>query len=197
MLLALMDAGGLIKGINQVPPRSLDAVWSFSCLCPPPSAGSWLPLGCCGPHALLAGGLGVLCESCYNQGFTSTLMEDFGGDPSNIFSRAISALGCVDWSSTCHFLLTPWHCQYCRTCLWVPCGQTSVILYFQSFVQGLAIGGTQLKKSPCHIYRFPWWLRWVKKPLAMQETTVWSLGWEDSPREGNGKPTPVFLSGEF
>ena len=28
------------------------------------------------------------------------------------------------------------------------------------------------------------------------ETQVQTLGWEDSPGEGNGNPTPVFLPGE-
>ena len=28
----------------------------------------------------------------------------------------------------------------------------------------------------------------VKNPPAMQETWILSLGWEDSPREGNGYP---------
>ena len=51
-------------------------------------------------------------SSCHNQGFPRTLMEGFGGDPSNIFSRGTSALGCVNGSSSCHFLLTQWHCQY-------------------------------------------------------------------------------------
>ena len=34
----------------------------------------------------------------------------------------------------------------------------------------------------------------VKNPPAMQETWVWSLGWVDSPGEGNDS-TPVFLPG--
>ena len=34
----------------------------------------------------------------------------------------------------------------------------------------------------------------VKNMPAMQEIRVWSLGWEDSPREW--QPTPVFLPGE-
>ena len=33
----------------------------------------------------------------------------------------------------------------------------------------------------------------VKNPLAMQETLVLFLGWEDSPGEGDRPPTPVFL----
>ena len=32
---------------------------------------------------------------------------------------------------------------------------------------------------------------------AMQETWVLSLGQDEPPGEGNGYPTPVFLSGEF
>ena len=36
----------------------------------------------------------------------------------------------------------------------------------------------------------------VKNPPAMQETWVWSLGWED-PLEQGRLPTPVFLPGEF
>ena len=36
----------------------------------------------------------------------------------------------------------------------------------------------------------------VKNPPAMQETWVPSLGGEDSPGEGNGKPTPGFLPGK-
>ena len=35
----------------------------------------------------------------------------------------------------------------------------------------------------------------VKNPPAMQETWVWSLGWEDS-RRRTWQPTPVFLPGE-
>ena len=35
----------------------------------------------------------------------------------------------------------------------------------------------------------------VKKSLTMQETWVWSLGWED-PQEKGMVPTPVFLPGE-
>ena len=38
-----------------------------------------------------------------------------------------------------------------------------------------------------------------KNPLpmqVMQETRVKFLGWEDSPGEGSGKPTPVFLPGK-
>ena len=58
------------------------------------------------------------------------------------------------------------------------------ILYFQSFVQGLPIGGTQLKKSPCHFCRLAWWLRWVKNLPAMQEINVRSLGWEDPLENG-------------
>ena len=42
------------------------------------------------------------------------------------------------------------------------------------------------------IYSFdiglPWWLRMVKNPLAVQETWVQFLSWEDSPGEGNGNP---------
>ena len=37
----------------------------------------------------------------------------------------------------------------------------------------------------------------VKNLPAMQKTLVRSLGWGDSPGEGNGLPTPVFLPGEF
>ena len=58
------------------------------------------------------------------------------------------------------------------------------ILYFQSFVQGLPIGSIQLKKSPCHLCRLPWWLRWVKNLPAMQEVSVQSLGWEDPLEKG-------------
>ena len=36
----------------------------------------------------------------------------------------------------------------------------------------------------------------LKRLPAMRETWVRSLGREDPPREGNGKPTPVFLPGE-
>ena len=36
----------------------------------------------------------------------------------------------------------------------------------------------------------------VKNPPAMQETWVWSLGWED-PIESKWLPTPVFWPGEF
>ena len=36
----------------------------------------------------------------------------------------------------------------------------------------------------------------LKRLPAVQETQVRALGWEDSPGEGNGKPTPVFLPGE-
>ena len=36
----------------------------------------------------------------------------------------------------------------------------------------------------------------VKNPLAMRETWVWSLGWED-PLEKGQVPTPVFWPGEF
>ena len=36
----------------------------------------------------------------------------------------------------------------------------------------------------------------VKNPPAMQETGVWSLGWEDFLEKGMAAPTPVFLSGE-
>ena len=191
-----MDTGGLIKGINQVPPRSLDVAWSFCCLCTPPSAGSRLPLGCCGPHALLVGGLGVLCESCHNQGFTSTLMEDFGGDPSNIFSRAISALGCVDWSSTCHFLLTLWHCQYRHMSLssmWPDLCH----FVFSELCPGLGYRGYSIKKIPLP----PLQISLVAQ--AGQEATCNAgdhcliPGLRRSPREGNGKPTPVFLPGEF
>ena len=35
-----------------------------------------------------------------------------------------------------------------------------------------------------------------KNPPAMQETWVWSLGWED-PLEKEWQPTPVFLPREF
>ena len=35
----------------------------------------------------------------------------------------------------------------------------------------------------------------VKNPPAMQETWVWSLGWED-PLEKGMQPTPVYLPGE-
>ena len=58
------------------------------------------------------------------------------------------------------------------------------ILYFQSFVQGLPIGSIQFKKSPCHLCRLPWWLRWVKNLPAMQEVSVQSLGWEDPLEKG-------------
>ena len=34
----------------------------------------------------------------------------------------------------------------------------------------------------------PWWLRWVKNLPATWKTWVQSLGWEDSPGEGNGCP---------
>ena len=71
-------------------------------------------------------GRAVNGSSCHNQGFARTLMEGFGGDPSHIFSRGTSALGCVNGSSACQFLLTLWHCQYGCTCLWVPWGQTCV-----------------------------------------------------------------------
>ena len=37
----------------------------------------------------------------------------------------------------------------------------------------------------------PWWLRWVKKLPAIQETQVRSLGWED-----HLEPTPVSSPGE-
>ena len=37
----------------------------------------------------------------------------------------------------------------------------------------------------------------VKSPLAMQETQVRSLGWEDPPWRREWLPTPVFLPGEF
>ena len=37
----------------------------------------------------------------------------------------------------------------------------------------------------------------VRKPCAMWETWVISLGWEDPLEEGMATPTPVFLSGEF
>ena len=37
----------------------------------------------------------------------------------------------------------------------------------------------------------------VKNLLAIWEIWIWSLGWEDPPGEGNGKPTLVFLLGEF
>ena len=37
----------------------------------------------------------------------------------------------------------------------------------------------------------------VKNLPAMWETWVWSLAWEDSPREGKGYPTPVFWPREF
>ena len=33
----------------------------------------------------------------------------------------------------------------------------------------------------------PWWLTCKNLP-TMQETWVWSLGWEDSPGGGNGNP---------
>ena len=36
----------------------------------------------------------------------------------------------------------------------------------------------------------------VKNPPAMQETWVWSLGWED-PLEKGMLPTPIFWPGEF
>ena len=36
----------------------------------------------------------------------------------------------------------------------------------------------------------------VKNPPTMQETWVWSLGWED-PLEKGTATTPVFWSGEF
>ena len=36
----------------------------------------------------------------------------------------------------------------------------------------------------------------VKNPPAMQETWVWSLGWED-PLEKEQLPTPIFWLGEF
>ena len=36
----------------------------------------------------------------------------------------------------------------------------------------------------------------VKNLPAMQETQIWSLGWED-PTERERQPTPVFLPGEF
>ena len=37
-------------------------------------------------------------------------------------------------------------------------------------------------------FGLPWWLRWSKNLPAMQETWVQSLGWQDSPGEGNGYP---------
>ena len=36
----------------------------------------------------------------------------------------------------------------------------------------------------------------VKNPPSIQEPRVWSLGWEDSPGEGEWQPTLVFLPGE-
>ena len=36
----------------------------------------------------------------------------------------------------------------------------------------------------------------VKNPLAMQETWVWSLGWEDIPWRRAWQPTPVLMPGE-
>ena len=49
------------------------------------------------------------------------------------------------------------------------------------------------------IFRLPWAslvAQLVKNPPTMQETWVWSLGWED-PLERERLPTPVFWPGEF
>lgn len=53
-------AGWLIKAINQAP-RSLNAVWSFFCLCPPSSAGPSALGTLRSPRPV--GGLGLL-DSC-------------------------------------------------------------------------------------------------------------------------------------
>ena len=37
----------------------------------------------------------------------------------------------------------------------------------------------------------------VQTVKNLHETQVGCLGWEDSPGEGNGLPTPVFLPGKF
>ena len=37
----------------------------------------------------------------------------------------------------------------------------------------------------------------IKNMPTVQETRVRSLGWEDSPGEGNGNPPGKFLPGEF
>ena len=42
----------------------------------------------------------------------------------------------------------------------------------------------------------PWWFQSVKKPPAMQETWIWSLGQEE-PLEKGIATTPLFLPGEF
>ena len=54
-----------------------------------------------------------------------------------------------------------------------------------SFGVGLLHSNRQLHQG------LPWWLRWVKNPPAMWETSVWSLGWEDSLEEGRATHSSV------
>ena len=37
----------------------------------------------------------------------------------------------------------------------------------------------------------PWWLRWTRIFLPVQETWVWSLGWEDPPEKGKATHSSI------
>ena len=80
---------------------------------------------------------------------------------------------------------------------WENCPSVSQLLQFG------VVWGVCVCVCVCVCWRW-WWNRWiagyssghrvslvaqtVKNLLAMQETWVWSLGWEDSPGEGKGYP---------
>ena len=56
------------------------------------------------------------------------------------------------------------------------------VLYFCLFILFMGLSRQEYWSGlpfPSPVDQLPWWLRWYKRLLAMQETQVWSLGWEN------------------